>query len=70
VRFLKSLEVYGIKYEKKDIGIREEVNMFNLGQKVKEYQRNYPENIIKTPIYRIPCKLITTVKEEKSLTTV
>jgi hypothetical protein len=29
--------------------IRQEINIFSLGEKVKEYQRNYLENILRLP---------------------
>jgi hypothetical protein len=34
--------------------IVQKLNAFNLREKVKEYQRNYWERILRMPIYRIP----------------
>jgi hypothetical protein len=39
------------------IDIRQELNIFNIRGKIKEYQPNYLEYILRTPINRIPQKL-------------
>jgi hypothetical protein len=39
--------------KKRNIDIRQELNIFNLGEKVKEYQHNYKEHILRMPTYRI-----------------
>jgi hypothetical protein len=43
--------------KKRNISIRQELNIFNLGEKVKEYQQNYLEHILRMTTYRILWKL-------------
>jgi hypothetical protein len=37
--------------------MRQELNISNPAEKVKEYQQNYVEHILRMPTYRIPRKL-------------
>jgi hypothetical protein len=57
IRFLKSVAGYRRKDKNRNIDIRQELNIFNLGEKVKEYQHSYLQHILRMPTYRIPRKL-------------
>jgi hypothetical protein len=37
--------------------IKQDLNIVDLGEKIKEYQQNYFEHILTMPTYRIPWKL-------------
>jgi hypothetical protein len=45
------------KTRKISIDTRQELNIFNLGEKVKEYEQNYLEHVISVPTNLIPRKL-------------
>lgn len=44
--------------KKRNVHIRQELNVFNVGKKVKEYQRNYLEHILQMPTYQISQNLL------------
>jgi hypothetical protein len=54
--FLRSVAGYRRMDTKRNTDIRQELNTFNLGEKV-EYQWNYSEHILRMPTYQIPQKL-------------
>jgi hypothetical protein len=56
--FLRSVAVYTRIYKKGNIDIRHDLKIFNLEEKVKEYQENYFEHILRMPTYRIPPKIL------------
>jgi hypothetical protein len=45
MRFLRSVAGCRRMDKKRNIDIRQEINIFNLGEKIKEYQRNYLKHI-------------------------
>jgi hypothetical protein len=57
MRFLRSVADYRRVDKKRNIDITQELNIFNLGQKVKENQRKYVEHILIIPTYRVLRKL-------------
>jgi hypothetical protein len=66
IRFLRSVAGYRTMDTKINTVIRQNLKILNLGQKIKKYQYNYFEHILRMPTYRIPPKIfITTLKEEE-----
>jgi hypothetical protein len=68
MRFLRSVAGYRIMDKKRNIDIRQKLNIFNLGEKVKENQWNYFEQKIFYEYQLIKflgCCLTTTLKEEE-----
>jgi hypothetical protein len=61
-RFLRSVAGYRRTDEKRDTDIRQNLKIFNLGQKIRECQQNYFENILRMSTYQYST---TTVKEEE-----
>jgi hypothetical protein len=57
MRFLRSVSGYRRMDKKRNIDIRQELKKYSLGEKVKEYQWNYLEHILRMPTYQIPWKL-------------
>jgi hypothetical protein len=51
MRFLRSVAGYRGMDKKRTRYIRQELNIFNLGKKVKEHQRNYLEHILRLSTY-------------------
>jgi hypothetical protein len=47
MRFLRSIAGYRRVNERKSINIIEELNIFSLGEKVKEYHQNCLEHILR-----------------------
>jgi hypothetical protein len=43
--------------KKRITDIRQNLKIFNLGYKIREYQQNYFEYILRMPTYRIPRKI-------------
>jgi hypothetical protein len=58
MRFLRSVAGYRRTEKKINTDIRQDVKIVNLGQKIKEYQQNYFEHILRMPTYRIPLKIL------------
>jgi hypothetical protein len=54
MRFLWSVAGYSRMDKMRDIDVRQELNIFSLGEKVEEYQQNYLEHILRMQTYRIP----------------
>jgi hypothetical protein len=57
MRFLRSVAGYRRMDTKINTDIRQNLKIFNLGQKIKEYQYNYFEHILRMNPYRIPLKI-------------
>jgi hypothetical protein len=57
MRFLISVVCYRRKDKKRNTDIRQNLKIFTLGQKIKEYQQNYFKHILKMPPYQIPWKI-------------
>jgi hypothetical protein len=51
MRFLRSVAGYRRMDKERNTDIKQELNIFNLGEKVKEYQWNYLEYILRMPTY-------------------
>jgi hypothetical protein len=66
MRFLRSVAGYRRMSKKRNVGLKQERNIFNPGQEVKEYQRIYLEYILRMSIHQIlgSC-LTTTLKQEE-----
>jgi hypothetical protein len=54
MRFLRSVAGYRRTDIKRNTDIRKNLKIFNLGQKIREYQQNYFELIQRMPTYRTP----------------
>jgi signal peptidase I len=52
-------------YIKRSIYVRQDLNIFNPGEHIKEYQQNYSEYILIMPTNLIPWRLIVILKEEE-----
>jgi hypothetical protein len=57
MRFLRSVAGYRRIDEKRNTDIRQNLKIFNLGEKIREYQQNYFEHILIMPTYLIPRKI-------------
>jgi hypothetical protein len=57
MRFLRSVAGYRRTDKKRNTDIRQNLKIFNLGQKIREYQQNYFEHILRMPTYCIPRKI-------------
>jgi hypothetical protein len=57
MRFLRSVTGYRRTNKKRNTDIRQNLKIFNLGEKIREYQQNYFEHILSMPTYRIPRKI-------------
>jgi hypothetical protein len=57
MRFLRSVAGYRRIDKKRNTDIRQNLKIFNIGDKIKEYQQNYFEHILRMPTYRIPRKI-------------
>jgi hypothetical protein len=55
--FLTSLACYRRTDKKINTDIRQNLKIFNLRQKIREYQQNYFEHILRMPTYRMPRKI-------------
>jgi hypothetical protein len=55
--FPRSVAGYRRIYKKINTDMRQNLKVFNLGEKIKEYQQNYFEHILRMPTYRIPGKI-------------
>jgi hypothetical protein len=51
MRFLRSVTGYRRMDKKINTGIRQNLKIFNLGQKIREYQQTYFEHILRMPTY-------------------
>jgi hypothetical protein len=51
VRFLRSVAGYRRIDKKRNTDIRQNLKIFNGGEKKKEYQQNYFEHILRLPMY-------------------
>jgi hypothetical protein len=58
MRFLRPVAGCRRTDEKRNTDIRQNLKIFNLGQKIREYQQNYFEHILRMPTYRIPQKIL------------
>jgi hypothetical protein len=54
MRFLRSVEGYRRIDKKRNADIKQELNIFNLGEKNKQYQQNYFEHILRMITSPIP----------------
>jgi hypothetical protein len=59
MRFLRSVTGYRRIDKKRNTDIRENLKIFNLGQKIREYQPNYFEHILRMLTYQIPWKVFS-----------
>jgi hypothetical protein len=50
---------YGRTDKKRNTDIRQNLKIFDLGQKIREYQQNNLEHILRMPTYRIPRKIFS-----------
>jgi hypothetical protein len=57
MRFLRSVAGYRKIDKKRNTDIRQNLKIFNLGQKIREYQQNYFEHILRMSTYRIPLNI-------------
>jgi hypothetical protein len=57
VKFLRSVGGYRRTDKKRNTDIRQNLKIFNLGQRIREYQQNYFEHILTITTYRIPRKI-------------
>jgi hypothetical protein len=57
MRFLRSVAGYRRIDKKINTDIRQNLKIFNIGGKIKEYQHNYFEDILRMPTYLIPRKI-------------
>jgi hypothetical protein len=57
MRYLRSVAGYRRTDKKRNTEIRQNLKIFNLGRKIREYQQNYFEHILRMPTYRIPRKI-------------
>jgi hypothetical protein len=57
MRFLRSVAGYRNVDKNINTDIRQDLKIFSLGNKIKEYQQNYFEHILRMPTYRIPWKI-------------
>jgi hypothetical protein len=51
MRFLRQVAGYRIREKNRNIDITQEINIFSLGERKKEYQWNYLGHILRTPTY-------------------
>jgi hypothetical protein len=58
MRFLRSVAGYGKTDKKRNTDIRQNLKILNLEEKIREYQQNYFEYILRMPTYPIPRKII------------
>lgn len=58
MRFLRSVAGYRRTDRQYNETIRDELNIFNLNNKIKEYQEKYYEHVQRMPEYRIPKKIL------------
>jgi hypothetical protein len=56
MRFLRSVAGYR-EQKKRSTDIRQNLKIFNVGHKIREYQHNYFIHILRMPTYRIPQKI-------------
>jgi hypothetical protein len=59
MRFLRLVAAHRGIDKKRNTDVRQNLKVFNLGEKIKEYQQNYFENILRMPIYGIPRKVFS-----------
>jgi hypothetical protein len=57
MRFLRSVAGYRKTDTKRNTDIRQNLKIFSLGQKIREYQQNYLEHILRIPTYLIRRKI-------------
>jgi hypothetical protein len=57
MRFLRSVAGYRRIDKKRNTDIRQNLKIFNLWEKIKEYQQNDFEHILRMPTYQIPWKI-------------
>jgi hypothetical protein len=57
MRFLRSVAGYRGTDKKRYTDIRQNLKIFNLGEKIRECQQKYFEHILIMPTYRIPTKI-------------
>jgi hypothetical protein len=57
MRFLRSVAGYRRTDKKINTDIKQNFNIFSLGEKIREYQQNYFEHILRMPTHRIPRKM-------------
>jgi hypothetical protein len=58
MRFLRPVAGCRRTDKKRNTDIRQNLKIFNLGQKIREYQQNYFEHILRMSTYRIPQKIL------------
>jgi hypothetical protein len=59
MRFLRSVSDYRRIDKKRNTDIRQNRKIFNLGEKIREYQQNYFEHILGMPTYQVPQKIFS-----------
>jgi hypothetical protein len=55
--FLRSVAGYRITDKKRNTDIRHNFKIFSLGEKIRKYQQNYFEHILRMPTYLICMKM-------------
>jgi hypothetical protein len=64
MRFLRSVAGYRRTDKKRNTDMRKNLKVFNLGQKIRQYQQNYFAHILRMPTYESLGKYSTiTLKE-------
>jgi hypothetical protein len=59
MRFLRLVAGCRRRDKKRSIDIRQNLKIFNLGEKIKDYQHSYFKHILRLPSYQIPQKILS-----------